>query len=268
MSEAVDDWRALIAQAQAIQKKINSSPNQVRAVPLRDEIRGLAQTFFRKIRLGLVSAGLDSEVHVLSDLFSELLRLAEAASTKAKYLDVLKTLRSMSPEIVTRLETDRGKSLRPELTVTAEDEQIMNTLQGLVPAAALSYQQAIRDLADDTRVSFRGPALELREALRETLDHLAPDKEVEAMDGYKQEPDRKGPTMKQKVRFIRSARGLGKSSGAVPEQTATTVDELVGSLTRSVYDMSSVATHVAKERKAVVRIKLYVVAVLHEMLEI
>ena len=28
------------------------------------------------------------------------------------------------------------------------------------------------------------------------------------------------------------------------------------------------ATHVAKERKAVVRIKLYVVAVLHEMLEI
>ena len=73
--------------------------------------------------------------------------------------------------------------------------------------------------------------------------------------------------MKQKVRFIRTARGLSKSSGAVPEQTATTVDELVGSLTRSVYDMSSVATHVAKERKAVVRIKLYVVAVLHEMLE-
>jgi hypothetical protein len=39
-------------------------------------------------------------------------------------------------------------------------------------------------------------------------------------------------------------------------------------LTRSVYDMSSVATHVAKERKAVARIKLYVVAVLHQMLEI
>jgi len=88
------------------------------------------------------------------------------------------------------------------------------------------------------------------------------------MDGYKREPERHGPTMKQKVRFIRSARGLSKSSGAVPEQTVATVDELVGSLTRSVYDMSSVATHVAKERKAVVRIKLYVVAVLHEMLEI
>jgi hypothetical protein len=268
MSDTVDDWRALISQAQAIQRKINSSPNQVRSVPLRDEVRGLAQSFFRQIRLGLVSAGLDSEVHVLSDLFSELLRLAEGASTKAKYLEVLKALRSMSAEIVTRLETDRGKSLKPELTVTVEDEQIMKTLQGLVPAAALSYQQAIADLADDSRVSFRGPALELREALREALDHLAPNEEVEAMDGYKREPERKGPTMKQKVRFIRSARGLSKSSGAVPEQTTTTIDELVGTLTRSVYDMSSVATHVAKERKAVVRIKLYVVAVLHEMLEI
>lgn len=84
---------------------------------------------------------------------------------------------------------------------------------------------------------------------------------------YRLEPDRKGPTMNQKVRFIRSARGLSKSSGAAPEQTTTTIDELVGTLTRSVYDMSSVATHVAKERKAVVRIKLYVVAILHEMLE-
>ena len=60
------------------------------------------------------------------------------------------------------------------------------------------------------------------------------------MDGYKQEPERKGPTMKQKIRFIRSARGLSKSSGAVPEQTATRIDELVGTLTRSVYDVSSV----------------------------
>ena len=137
-----------------------------------------------------------------------------------------------------------------------------------MPAAALSYQQAIADLADDGRASFRGPALELREALRETLDHLAPDEEVEAMNGYKQEPDRKGPTMKQKVRFVRSARALSKSIRCRSRANRYTIDELVGSLTRSVYDMSSVATHVAKERKAVVRIKLYVVAVLHEMLEI
>lgn len=268
MTDAVDDWRALISQARIIQRKISESPAQVRSVPLRHEIRSLAQTYFRQNRIALAGAGLDSEVHVLSDIFSELIRLSEAATTKAKYLDVLKTLRELSPEIVTRLERESGQPQRRDAAITPEDGRIIETLKGLVPAAAFSYQQALADLADDTRVSFRGPALELREALRETLDHLAPDKDVEAMAGYKKEPERHGPTMKQKVRFIRSARGLSKSSGAVPEQTVTTVDELVGQLTRSVYDMSSVATHVAKEQKAVIRIKLYVVAVLHEMLEI
>jgi hypothetical protein len=268
MSDTVDDWRTLIGEVQKTQRKINAANGQIKSVPLREEIRRLAQTFFQQLRLGLIGAGLDEEVQVLTDVFESLIRLSEAASTKRKYLKAFKALRDISPDVVTRLEKDRGHSLRPELTVTVEDEKIIKTLQDLVPAAALSYQQAIADLSDDNRVSFRGPALELREALRETLDYLAPDKDVTGAPGYKQEPERNGPTMKQKVRFIRTARGLSKSSGAVPEQTATTVDELVGSLTRSVYDMSSVATHVAKERRAVVRIKLYVVAVLHEMLEI
>jgi hypothetical protein len=268
MSDTVDDWRALIGEVQKTQRKINATNGQIRSAALREEVRGLAQTFFQQLRLGLIGAGLDEEVQALTDLFENLIRLSEAASTKPKYQKAFKTIRDISPDVVTWLEKDRGNSLRPELTITAEDEKIIETLKGLVPAAALSYQQAIADLADDNRVSFRGPALELREALRETLDFLAPDKDVTEAPGYKQEPERNGPTMKQKVRFIRTARGLSKSSGAVPEQTATTVGELVGSLTRSVYDMSSVATHVAKERKAVVRIKLYVVAVLHEMLEI
>ena len=58
---------------------------------------------------------------------------------------------------------------------TSVEVQIIETLQSLVPTAALSYQQAIRDLADSTRVSYRGPAAELREVLREVCDHLAPD---------------------------------------------------------------------------------------------
>src|SRR6202011_3268720 len=111
---------------------------------------------------------------VLSDVFEELVRLSEAASTKPRYQAAFKVIRDISPDIVARLEKDRGRSLRPELTTTTEDEKIIKTLEGLVPPAALSYRQAIADLSDDNRVSFRGPALELREALRETLDHLAP----------------------------------------------------------------------------------------------
>jgi Predicted pPIWI-associating nuclease len=141
-------------------------------------------------------------------------------------------------------------------------------LEGLVPSAALSYRQAIIDLADEHRISFRGPALELREALRETLDHLAPDDAVTSADGYVQEKGRSGPTMKQKVRFILKARGRSKSSSTVPEQTMTTVDEMVGTLTRSIYDRSSVASHIASERKTVIQVRRYVVAVLHDLLEL
>jgi hypothetical protein len=88
-----------------------------------------------------------------------------------------------------------------------------------VPSAALSYKQAIHDLKDDSRVSFRSPALELRETLREILDHLAPDSEVTAEPGYAQEKDRIGPTMKQKVRFIMKKKVKRYSSDAPEQET-------------------------------------------------
>ena len=172
MSDTVNDWRALIGAIQKTQRKINSTQgNQVRSALLRDEVRRLAQTFFQQLRLGLIGAGLDRESHVLSDIFEELVRLSESASTKPRYQSAFKVIRDISPDIVARLEKDRGHPVRPELTITVEDEKIIKTLQDLVPAAGLSYQQAIADLADDSRVSFRGPALELREALRATFDH-------------------------------------------------------------------------------------------------
>jgi hypothetical protein len=58
----------------------------------------------------------------------------------------------------------------------------------------------------DTAATFRGTASELREALRETLDHLAPDEDVMKAPGFKLERDRKAPTQKQKVRFILRSR--------------------------------------------------------------
>ena len=143
-----------------------------------------------------------------------------------------------------------------------------NSRRQMVPSAAFSYRQALADLKDDKRVSFRGPALELREVLREVLDHLAPDHDVVASPGFKLEKDRQGPTMKQKVRFILKARGAGKSTTGTPADSVNTVDAIVGDLTRSVYNLGSVATHVASERRQVVQVKRYIDAVLHDILEI
>ena len=148
---------------------------------------------------------------------------------------------------------------------SAEDDEVIQRLNALVPSAARSYTQAVLDLKDDGRVSFRGPALELREALREVLDHLAPDDEVMAAPGYTQEKEKPGPTMRQKVRFIMKKRN-GASSEA-PEQAATAFEESIARLVRAVYDLSSKATHVAGEREAVVQLRRYVVAIVHEILK-
>lgn len=133
---------------------------------------------------------------------------------------------------------------------TEEDDEIISKLDALVPSAALSYKQAMLDLGDDGRVSFRGSALELREALREILDHLAPDSEVTTASGYVQESGRTGPTMKQKVRFVMRRKGK-RSSSDVPEQALTAFEEAIAGLTRAVYERSSKATHVASERQTV-----------------
>ena len=57
---------------------------------------------------------------------------------------------------------------------------ISDTLSAILPATAASYEQCLLDLGGPSRRSYRGVAHEMREVLRETLDHLAPDPDVMA----------------------------------------------------------------------------------------
>jgi hypothetical protein len=75
----------------------------------------------------------------------------------------------------------------------------------------------------------------LREALRETLDVLAPDTDVEKMPGYRHEGDAKRPTMKQKTRYILKNRGASSGQLAAPETAIAGLEDMLGGLTRSVY---------------------------------
>ena len=145
---------------------------------------------------------------------------------------------------------------------------ILETLKRLIPSAGASYQQALLDLNSEDRLSFRGTANELREALREVLDHLAPDSEVEKADGFKLEPRTMKPTQRQKVRHILRARRLPKTAIKVPEDAVTRVEEATASLTRSTYDRSSLSAHVTTARQEVEQMKMYIDSVLAELLEI
>lgn len=145
---------------------------------------------------------------------------------------------------------------------------LVQALQAILPTAAASYRQAIIDLRDPSRESMRGTAVDLREALREVLDHLAPDDDVARMAGFKLEPEQKRPTMRQKARFVLQSRRVPETAARAPEDAAAVVDGLVAALVRSVYQSGSLTTHVASAHADVERLKMYVDTVLAELLDI
>jgi hypothetical protein len=146
------------------------------------------------------------------------------------------------------------------------ETEIYNSLLELVPAAAYAYKQALLDLANENRLSYRGVAHELREALRETLDHLAPDKAVLSQANFKYEKNQKKPTMRQRVLYVLKPAGLPRNAVKAPEKAVQMIEDRVASLTRTTYDRSSIAAHVASERKEVLQVKHYVNAVFREIL--
>jgi hypothetical protein len=266
VADPASEWQALSDAFARFSRHIDQAVTvNVNANALRGETRAVAQQWFRQARPVLQDVLMDDQLAVLNSGLQSLLELSERPNLRSSYKRQIKLLRKLMPKVSSYIEINSGVDKVVENTT--EDARLIKTLEGLVPSAALSYRQAIIDLADDRRVSFRGPALELREALRGTLDHLAPDEDVMGEEGFKLEKDVRGPTMKQKVRFIMKARGQRRAATA-PEQTATTIEEMVGTLTRSVYTIASIATHVGSERKSVIQIRRYVVAVLHDILEL
>ena len=117
-------------------------------------------------------------------------------------------------------------------------------------------------------MSYRGTAVELRETLREILDHLAPDTDVMRSPGFKLDKDASRPTMKQKASFILKARGAVSGAISAPKDAIQRVEEAAASLARSVYTRGSVSTHVATTREEVLTMKPYVDGVLAELLQV
>jgi hypothetical protein len=232
---------------------------------IRQEAKEIVDSFFREHREACVIAGADN----LSDIDSGMHQLLEAAqrhSTAATYRTTLKELHRQlqHAEKQALLFASTGGAIRYEPV----DRLILATLSSLLPSAARSYEQALADLTVQERLSWRGPATDLREALRETLDHLAPDNEVVDAPGFKVEKDAAGPTMKQKVRHILRKRGVGKTAMQSPEAAAQAVDEIIGTFVRGVYTRSSISTHTPTDRAEILRVRDWVRVALCELLEV
>jgi len=145
------------------------------------------------------------------------------------------------------------------------EARIVTALEREVPSSAVCYQQALHDLNDQNRISFRGTANELRSSVWDILEQLAPDDAVMSAEGFKLEPGMTGPTQAQRGRFIAKSKGLHRPTF---ETSLKYIEDHVGSLSRSLYSRSSSAVHVKSERGEVQTIKGYVDAVFADVFDI
>lgn len=253
-------------------EKARTELNKVRQEQLhsqkrRDELRLLVEKYFNEIRPSLFGRQEQNDlIKQVDDNMQRLLVLCHKHGSVKTYQSILKDLKRDLIAVDSRHIMADTIVAKQELSIV--DNQIISTLNAMVPAAALSYQQAAIDLKVESKFSWRGPATDLREALRETLDYLAPDNDVKAMSGYKQSEDTDGPTMKQKVRYVLKNRGVPKALAAPAESAVDTVEEAIGTFIRSVYTRSSVSTHTPTDKSEVLRIRDLVRVVLRELLEI
>lgn|SRR5574341_395551 len=228
--------------------------------------RGIASTYFETVREDLLAvqnrAGLVEEI---DSVIQNLLQLSGAMREKQAYVGHINELRPYLLEATVDLMKARSAA---RLVLSDTERAVVQTLAAMLPDSAASYEQALRDIAVGEKVSWRGTALELRETLRDVIDHLAPDDKVAAVHGFQLEQGQTKPTQRQKVRFILRARRSPGAAVAVAEASLETVEEAVAGLARSTYQRSSASTHVGSSGKEIRNLKRYVDALLAELLEI
>jgi len=263
--------RDLIRECRRLRKLINAQTGkQLQSDRIRGEVRALVQTFFRAVRPSLTKLSIDT-----SGTDTRMQRLLELASGSGSITQYKLSFRELTADLNKHeIEIERNLS---DIAVgggvtgpSAIEARILATIAAMLPMTARSYQQVIADLAGTDRISYRGTATELREILRETLDYLAPDKDVVQSQGFQFDKDRTRPTMAQKVRYILGQRGLPKNSIEAPRKAIEVVEGAVSSLVRSTYDRGSIDTHTSAgiTKPGAMQLKMYVDSVLCELLEI
>lgn len=267
-----DAWDAFVEQVRTVDARIAGlSAVHVNVMAPRDAVKNVVQKYFREVRPSLSALGIEEDYLAPVDAdMQRLLGLANGRNKRTSYVHYLRSVRRGLQELELAREFRLGQRqavTRPPARSTIE-RSIIETLEKLAPPAALSYQQALQDLDGVDRWSYRGTAAELRECLREVLDHLAPDEQVQAAKGFQLERGRDKPTQKQKVRHILRTRGVPRNALRAPEDSARLVEELTASLTRSTYERGSISAHIAAARTEISQLKMYVDSVLAELLEI
>jgi Predicted pPIWI-associating nuclease len=259
----LDAFGAALRRGQSV--NVNDQSSKDRAI-------ALATRYFAEARSRILAIPVGAaEIAAHDERWQQLVRLAHGNNARRTHVRTVSQLRR---DLVTfRVALLTAKPVAPprdgrQIAFSTEEAAILKTLEGLVPSAAASYRQGLMDLYGPERLSYRGTAAEFRESVRETLDHLAPDADVQAQAGFLFENGQTRPTQKQKMRHVLQSRGHNKTQRDSAEKSLSLVDELSGDVMRAVYSRASLATHVQTSKAEVRKIKRYVDTLFIDLLEI
>lgn len=149
--------------------------------------------------------------------------------------------------------------------LSGRDADVLRRLRALSGPLADSLEQALRDLNDLSRLSYVGPAGEVREVMRAAVQLLAPDSEVAAQPWFKGVPDAGSPRPTQAERIRYAIQRQGGDFDQVRDVDEL-VETLVGKIGRSTYTTGSKAFHAGTVRGRVENLTGWVFAVLSEVL--
>ena len=261
--------RTLESELGALERTIQSVKTQhVNTQKAKNAVRGFVQSYFTEWRSGLAEIlGSNGHLSALDREMQELLRCTQRRTLIKEYRGGLRSTRMAlnALELLVLSAPPQGIASRQ---LETRQQKILTMMRAVCSSAAESYEQGLEDLARGERKSWRGPAVDFREALREVLDLLARDEDVRRQPGFRLEPNTNGPTMKQKAVFILRARRPKDPQIRAFADAVNVVEEAIGKFIRSVYSRSSAAVHARVSRDEAVRVKDYVSLVLAELLEI
>ena len=241
---------------------------QIRTSSRTSAVRSFVRSYFNDFRPILLSASVAEEDFGDLDVnMQNLLRCTHKQTLKTRYLSCLGNIKQTLHD----LEVNTLIPVGYKKNVATDDlkcQAILETLEKVCPVAAISFEQGLTDLRETDRKSWRGTSVEFREALRELLDVMAPDKNLISQADFKVEGDTKKPTMRQMVVFILKSRRLSRSQQKAPLEAVEVVEIQVGKFVRSVYERSSAATHTQITKDEVIKVRDYITLALVELLEI
>jgi hypothetical protein len=144
---------------------------------------------------------------------------------------------------------------------------VLDRLQRHSKPLADSLEQALTDLNDDSRLSYVGPAGEIREVLRATVQLFAPDDEVRTQTWFQGIPqgDKLNPSQSERLRYAVQVRGGDREQVRGVEEL---IDQLISEIGRRTYSTGSAAFHAGTQQTKVRRLAGWVFAALDEVLPV